>query len=63
MLACLHGYWSQAERYQKFLYAVGALLVASAAFHFGVLLATGALAVVAAFGQVWRGLAAAATAP
>jgi hypothetical protein len=41
MQATLRGYWAQAEGYQKFLYSVGALLLASAVFHTGVLAATG----------------------
>jgi len=40
MAASLRGYWTQAESYQKFLYSVGFLLVASAVFHLGVLLVT-----------------------
>ena len=41
MLASLHGYWEQAEDYQRFLYVVGGLLVFSAVFHTGVLIVTG----------------------
>jgi hypothetical protein len=41
MLASLRGYWIEAQGYQKFLYGVGALLVLSAVFHTGVMLATG----------------------
>ncbi|MGH8104306.1 MAG: hypothetical protein ACREJQ_07290 [bacterium] len=40
MAESLRGYWLQAESYQKFLSYVGALLVASAVFHFVVLLVT-----------------------
>lgn len=40
MRASLHGYWTQAYSYQKFLYVAGALLLASALFHTGVLLLT-----------------------
>lgn len=40
MKASLGGYWTQAYSYQKFLYVVGALLLASAVFHTGVLLVT-----------------------
>lgn len=41
MPAALRGDWNAAARYQRFLYAVGAVLLASAAFHLGVLIATG----------------------
>ena len=41
MLATLRGYWTQAAGYQKFLYSIGAVLVASAVFHTAVLLVTG----------------------
>lgn len=41
MRATLRSYWSQAAGYQKFLYIVGFLLLASAVFHTGVLLVTG----------------------
>jgi hypothetical protein len=41
MLASLRGYRVEAQGYQKFLYGVGALLVLSAVFHTGVMLATG----------------------
>ena len=41
MRASLAGYWRDAASYQKFLYSVGALLLASAAFHAVVLVATG----------------------
>ena len=40
-LASLRSYWNQAEGYQKCLYSIGFLLVASAAFHAGVLIVTG----------------------
>jgi predicted cobalt transporter CbtA len=33
--------WNGVAGYQRFLYAVGAVLLASAAFHLGVLIATG----------------------
>ena len=41
MGTCLRGYWTRVERYQQFLYIMGAALVASAVFHTGVLLVTG----------------------
>ncbi len=41
MLGSLRGYWGQAEGYQKFLYFVGFLLLASAVFHAGVVIVTG----------------------
>ena len=41
MLATLRDYWRAAATYQKFLYVSGALLVVSAVFHTGVLIATG----------------------
>lgn len=41
MLGSVRGYWVRAESYQKFLYFIGALLLASAVFHTGVLIATG----------------------
>lgn len=41
MVESLRGYWRTAAGYQKFLYIVGALLLLSAAFHTGVLIATG----------------------
>lgn len=41
MMGTLRGYWTEAAGYQKFLYLIGATLLASAAFHFGVLLLTG----------------------
>ena len=41
MLDALRRYWTDAESYQKFLYSVGALLVASAVFHLVVLIVTG----------------------
>src|SRR5215471_15544098 len=41
MLASLRGYWVEARRYQKFLYSVGSLLLASAVFHAVVLVVTG----------------------
>ncbi len=40
MMVSLRGYWTEARSYQKFLYLVGAILLASAVFHAGVLLAT-----------------------
>ena len=41
IVATLRGYWTHAESYQKFLYVIGGLLVASAVFHLAVLLVTG----------------------
>ncbi|MBI4482204.1 MAG: hypothetical protein HY652_04860 [Acidobacteria bacterium] len=41
MLRNAHGYWTAAEGYQRFLYLVGVLLLASAVFHAGVLVVTG----------------------
>lgn len=41
MRASLAGYWREAAGYQKFLYRVGGLLLASAAFHAVVLVVTG----------------------
>jgi len=41
MLSTLHGYWTQAESYQKFLYFIGAILVVSGLFHIGVIIVTG----------------------
>jgi hypothetical protein len=41
MLRTLQGYWTNAAGYQRFLYGVAALLLASAVFHTGVLLVTG----------------------
>ncbi len=41
MRGSLRGYWAQAEGYQKFLYFVGFLLLASAVFHGVVLVVTG----------------------
>lgn len=37
----LRRYWTQAENYQKFAYLVGGVLIGSAVFHTGVLIATG----------------------
>ena len=41
MLSRLHGYWTQAESYQKFLYSISAILVVSGIFHVGVMIVTG----------------------
>ena len=41
MRSSLQEYWAQAHSYQKFLYYLGALLLASAVFQSGVLLLTG----------------------
>jgi hypothetical protein len=41
MWAQLRGYWTEAQGYQKFLYSVGFVLLASAVFHAGVLVVTG----------------------
>ncbi len=41
LLSSLRAYWTEAASYQRFLYRVGALLVLSAVFHAGVLVATG----------------------
>jgi len=41
MLSTLHGYWTQAESYQKFLYSISAILVVSGIFHLGVIIVTG----------------------
>jgi len=40
IVAMFHDYWITAESYQKFAYAVAGLLIASAVFHAGVLVAT-----------------------
>jgi hypothetical protein len=40
MLTTLPRYWTDAEGYQKFAYAIGALLIFSAVFHTGVLVVT-----------------------
>ena len=40
MVATLRGYWKQANGYQKLLYVIGALLLASGLFHTGVLIVT-----------------------
>ena len=40
MAATLRGYWKQSNGYQRFLYLVGAILVASGLFHIGVVIAT-----------------------
>ena len=39
--AALRGYWTEAARYQRFLYVVGAVMLLSAGFHLIVLLVTG----------------------
>jgi hypothetical protein len=41
MLAVLRSYWTQAQSYQKFLYAIGAWLIAGAICHTGVMIVTG----------------------
>ncbi|MCH7962564.1 MAG: hypothetical protein IH852_01350 [Bacteroidetes bacterium] len=38
MLMSLRGYWTQAENYQKFVYIISALLIASGVFHMGIFL-------------------------
>ena len=40
MVTTLRRYWTQAEGYQKFAYAIGGLLILSAVFHTGVLVVT-----------------------
>ncbi len=41
MLSSLQGYWTHAENYQKFVYIISALLIASGVFHMGVFLLAG----------------------
>lgn len=43
MLSTLHGYWTQAESYQKFLYSISVILIVSGIFHLGVIIVTGGL--------------------